>query len=88
MMDLSPQRAAVLDFIRRRVRTGRGFPTRGEIARHMGWKNETSVYQVLQALHGLGHLRRFRSGKSFRFSLDAVVATDFAGDDDLERMSA
>lgn len=59
-MTLSPQRARVLAFVRLEVRAGRPFPSYVDIARHMGWRSTTGVYDALHHLAWLGYLHRSR----------------------------
>jgi len=67
---LSPQRAKALAFIKAECASGRGFPTRREIANHMGWRHVGSgVLDVLHALHRRGYLDREWMVDGWKFSL-------------------
>lgn len=65
----SPQQARVLDFIKARDGVGQPFPTRREIADHMGWKNVSGALDCLHALSANGYLERTREGRQYVFSL-------------------
>lgn len=66
---LSPQRAKVLAFLHAEVAAGRRFPSREQIRDHMGWKNESSVIDVLHTLAGRGDIKRKRSIGGWKFYL-------------------
>jgi SOS-response transcriptional repressor LexA len=56
MADLPPKQAAVLAFIKRRLKAGWAFPGYREIANHMGWKNDSSAVDCLERLKWRGLL--------------------------------
>ena len=51
-------RAVALDFIKREIGEGRGFPTAAALARHCGWQRESSGLDCLHRLEADGHLRQ------------------------------
>lgn len=55
---LPPQRQKVWLFILSETEAGRVFPSKPQIAAHMGWKNTTSVSDVLAQLASDGRIRR------------------------------
>ncbi len=66
----APQRRRVYEFICAEHEAGRPFPTKRQIADHMGWKNKTGAGDCLNALAGLdGLLARSYVGREVRFSL-------------------
>jgi hypothetical protein len=74
---LPRQQQRVLDFISAEVGAGRKFPTKREIADHMGWKGESGSNDVLNALAYKGRLdRRDTKGRGWEFSLPAVGETE------------
>jgi len=60
---LSRSQMKVLVFIQTEVAAGRSFPSRQQIAEHMGWKQITGVNDVFNVLVGQGFLTREWIGK-------------------------
>lgn len=63
--------AAVLQFIKKEIAAGRRFPTRAQIATHMGWRNQSSAEDALMRAAANGDLvveHRARSGRGFRYT--------------------
>lgn len=46
----APRRRQAFEFILAEITAGRGFPSRGAISNHMGWKNESSAAAVCSTL--------------------------------------
>lgn len=67
---MTSRRLALLAFIKAQAEKGR-FPLRSEMARHMGWKNVSSVQDALWALVRDGHLRAIQQGRHFKFEVVA-----------------
>lgn len=60
--NLSPRRREVLMFIHAEVDAGRGFPSRTQIADHMGWPTSSSnTYDALMTLAGAGYITRWHA---------------------------
>lgn len=60
-----------LEFIKAETAAGRKFPSAYQIAFHMGWKNDSSVNDVLARLAAHGHIvvaGREPSGRGWRYT--------------------
>lgn len=64
--NLPPQRLRVYLFIKSEIAAGRPFPSNRTIADHMGWKQTSSVADVLAALVKSKFLMRYWSGNKIR----------------------
>ena len=54
---LPPQQQRALEYLQSVVAATGKFPSRMEIAAHMGWKNESSVSDCLARLHWRGKIK-------------------------------
>lgn len=55
---LTDVQRAVRDYVVRRIETTQHWPTRVEIAEHMGWASPNAAQQVLEALERKGWIGR------------------------------
>lgn len=75
-----PSQKIVLDFIRREVKSGAGFPSSARIAIYMGWTHDGSGRDVLERLTFNGFIERRavpaanRYGRRYVYSLKEKAA--------------
>ena len=63
------QRIKVFEFIKSEIKNGRPFPKAAAIRDHMGWKNASSVSDVLWALVRDGYLTAQSHGRNPNFKI-------------------
>lgn len=69
----SPERAAALKAIGKRVQIARGEMTRAALARHLGFADQSSITRVEAGLQGLDLLPLIAAARIFRCSTDWIL---------------
>ena len=80
MTDIKPKGAAgVMAFIEAEIAAGRPFPSRVQVARHMGWKTTSGVQDALTRLvrwKRLAVTHREQHGRSWHYTYEILPTTE------------